>query len=227
MNTTMIVFTVIYSLLLCLYFYTETSGNLKLRAPNKIALALGFFIFGTVYACLGDFYIYQRAFFITALFLTMLGDVALLFSFKTGAHFFMAGNISFAAFNITILTSLGIGINKLWFVIPVAVALFSIYPILHKVYPKAFNFGKDTANIYMYMSTIVTSGTIGIAVTSFIPDLRIYGIGFILFMLSDFDIIIHKFVLPKNKWVHRLNSALYFTGLLMIVLNVAMLANIA
>lgn len=225
MTPAMIVFTAIYCVVLCLYFYTETSGNLKLRAPNKIALALGFFIFGTVYACIGRYNDdFSRSFFITSLFLTMLGDIALLFSFKTGAHFFMAGNISFAAFNITVLTKEGLGISNLWFIIPVALVLFSIYPLLHHFYPKAFNFGKDTANIYMYMSTIVTSGTVGIAVTAFIPSLRLYGIGFILFMLSDFDIIIHKFVLPKNKWVHRLNSALYFTGLLLIVLNVAMIA---
>ena len=223
-----IIFIVIYALILCLYFYTETSGNLKLRAPNKIALALMFFIFGAVYAIskkpLELIVVGSTPLFIVALFLAMLGDIFLLFSFSTGAHFFAAGNIAFVAFEATVLINYGgCGINNLWWVFLVIPALWSIYPILSRLIPEKFPFGKDKSSIYFYMATIISSGTMGIAITSFIPTLRLLGIGMILFMLSDFDIILHKYVFPKNKWVHRLNSALYFTGMLLIVLNVAML----
>ena len=108
--------------------------------------------------------------------------------------------------------------------------------MLNEAYPKALDelkvepisspkidFGKDKISIYFYMATIVSSGTMAMAIASFVPTLRLFGIGIILFMLSDFDIILHKYVFPKNKWVHRLNSALYFTGMLLIVLNIAML----
>ena len=223
-----IVFIVIYCLVLCLYFYTETSGNLKLRAPNKITLALMFFIFGLVYAIIGmNSGIFDHGLmplFIVALFLSMLGDIFLLFSFSTGAHFFAAGNIAFSAFQLTLLTYYyQVSMGNLWWIFLVIPFLWAIYPVLAHIYPNKFPFGKDKSSVYFYMATITTSGTLGLATAIFAPHYRIMGIGLILFMLSDFDIILHKYVFPKNKWVHRLNSALYFTGLLMIVLNVAIL----
>lgn len=219
-----IIFIVIYALVLCLYFYTETSGNLKLRAPNKIALALMFFIFGLVYALRAGFDLPFTALFIVALLLAMLGDIFLLFSFSTGAHFFAAGNIAFVAFQATILSMYGVTIGEIWWIFLLIPVLWSIYPILHRMRPDTFAFGDDKIQIYFYLATIIPSGTLGFTMALFVPDFMIMGIGLVLFMLSDFDIVLHKFVFPKNKWVHRLNSALYFTGMLLIVLNIAMLA---
>lgn len=227
-----IVFIVIYCLVLCCYFYTETTGNLKLRAPNKIILALMFFIFGTAYALLnaGDKGLYNTVFgyvtplFIVALLLAALGDIFLLFSFSTGGHFFLAGNLAFIAFQLSIFDYVGLSITKYWWIFIIIIALWSIYPILTLIFPEAFNYGKYKGMTYLYLATIVTSGMLGLITSIFVEDLRLLGIGLVLFLLSDFVIVLHKFVFPKNKWVHRLNSALYFTGMLLIVLNVAMLA---
>lgn len=230
MSAIAIVFTVIYCLVLCCYFYTETSGNMKLRAPNKILLALMFFVFGTAYALVGIdrgmanlVFGYATPLLILGLLLAALGDIFLLFVFPMGGAFFASCNFAFIAFQLAIFSYYGIAIQQFWWVFIVILALWSIYPILTYFYPDAFKFGKFKGPMFFYLATIVASGSFGIATTVYIPELRLLGIGLILFMLSDFDIILHKFVWPKNKWIHRLNSALYFTGLLLIVLNVSML----
>lgn len=222
MNAGIIAFIVIYCAVLCCYFYTETTGNLKLRAPNKIILALMFFIFGLCFILKATLDPFFTALFIVALLLAALGDVFLLFSFSTGGHYFAAGNIAFIALQATLLSYYRISISEIWWIFLLIPALWSIYPILSHFYPTAFNFGKYKGPLFFYLVTIISSGTLGLALALFLPEFRIMGIGLVLFMLSDFDIVLHKFVFPNNKWVHRLNSALYFVGMLLIVLNVAM-----
>lgn len=222
MNPGIIAFIVVYCVVLCCYFFTETSGNMKLRAPNKILLALMFFVFGTTVAIINN--IPDKSLFIVSLLLSMLGDIFLLFSFSKGGIFFASGNIAFVAFQISILHSYGIGIEKYWWVLIMIPILWSIYPILSYFKPESFKFGDLKGIIFFYLATIITSGSFGLALAILIPDLRLLGIGLFLFMLSDFDIVLHKFVWPKNKWIHRLNSALYFTGMLLIALNFAMIA---
>ncbi|MCQ2796704.1 MAG: lysoplasmalogenase [Bacilli bacterium] len=222
MNPGIIAFIVVYCVVLCCYFFTETSGNMKLRAPNKIVLALMFFAFGTAYAVINN--IPYSSLFIVALLLSMLGDVFLLYSFTKGGFFFASGNIAFIAFQISILCFFGIGIERYWWVFIIIPVLWSIYPLLSHFKPDLFKFGSFKGILFFYLSTIVGSGSFGIVVASLVPSFRLLGIGLFLFMLSDFDIVLHKFVCPKNKWVHRLNSALYFTGMLLVALNVALIA---
>lgn len=222
MNPGIIAFIIVYCVVLCCYFLTETSGNMKLRAPNKILLALMFFVFGATFAVINN--IPYSSLFIVALLLSMLGDAFLLFSFSKGGIFFTSGNIAFIAFQASILYSFGIGIEKYWWVLIMIPILWSIYPILSHFKPNSFQFGPLKGIMFFYLATIVGSGSFGIAVASFVPEFRLLGIGLFLFMLSDFDIVLHKFVWPKNKWIHRLNSALYFTGMLLVALNVALIA---
>lgn len=217
-----IIFIVIYALVLCCYFYTETTGNLKLRAPNKILLALMFFVFGLCYAIKGAFDPFFTSLFIVALLLAALGDVFLLFSFSTGGHYFAAGNFAFIALQATILSTYRVTIGEIWWIFLLIPALWCIYPVLSHIYPNAFKFGKYKGPLFFYLATIIPSGTLGLALALFLPEFRLMGIGLVLFMLSDFDIVLHKFVFTENKWVHRLNSALYFVGMLLIVLNIAM-----
>jgi len=47
-------------------------------------------------------------------------------------------------------------------------------------------------------------------------------LGSLLFWISDMIITVLHFVIIGNKWILRANSAFYFTGLLLIVLSMAM-----
>ena len=48
------------------------------------------------------------------------------------------------------------------------------------------------------------------------------GLGSLLFMISDIDLNLYRFVFNNNKWLVRVNSLTYFTGLLLIVLSTAL-----
>lgn len=221
MHPGIIAFIVIYCVVLCCYFFTETSGNLKLRAPNKIVLALMFFIFGAYYIC--NFWGELHYLALAALFLAMMGDIFLLFSFNRGGDFFLAGNICFVIYEIMILQLSGLLINQFWWVLLVTPVLVSIFAFLFYKFPNIFKVGVLRIPMLMYLVTIISNGIFGIALVAYVPSFLYFGIGTFLFMLSDFDIILHKFVFTKSKLVHRLNSALYFVGMLLIVLNFALL----
>ncbi|MCQ2795042.1 MAG: lysoplasmalogenase [Bacilli bacterium] len=221
MNPGIIAFIVIYCVVLCCYFFTETSGNMKLRAPNKITLALMFFIFGAYFICTQWGQIHYLA--LAALFLAMMGDIFLLFSFQRGGDFFLAGNICFTIYEIMILQLRRISISQFWWVLLVVSLLVSLFAFLFYKFQDIFKLGVLRLPMLMYLTTIILNGTFGIALVAYVPNFLLFGIGTFLFMLSDFDIVLHKFVFPKSKFIHRLNSALYFTGLLLIVLNFALI----
>ena len=223
MSAGIIAFIVIYCAVLCCYFYTETTGNLKLRAPNKIIMALMFFIFGTVFIC-KNFVINPLHYLaIVGLFLAMLGDIFLLFSYNRGGDFFLAGNVCFIAYQAILLSYHNVGIGSYWWVFLVIAALWGTFFILFKKFPNVFKLGKMKAPFLFYLSSIIPNGIFGLAVMIFVPRFFLFGLGMFIFMLSDFDITFHKFVCPDNKWVLRLNSALYFVGMLIAVLNFALI----
>lgn len=223
MNPGIIAFIVVYCVILCLYFYTETTGNLKLRAPNKIVLALMFFTFGTYFICQNPLLGVPHYLAIAALFLAMLGDIFLLFSYNRGGDFFLAGNVCFIIYQILLLTWSGCHISTYWWVFLVIPALWFTFFFLFKKFPNFFKMGKMKGPMLFYLSSIIGNGVFGIATMAYVPNYFLFGLGMFIFMLSDFDITFHKFVCPENKWVHRLNSALYFVGMLIAVLNFALL----
>ena len=45
------------------------------------------------------------------------------------------------------------------------------------------------------------------------------GLGSFLFMVSDIDLNVYRFMFNNNKWLIRVNSLTYFVGLLLIVLS--------
>lgn len=229
MSPGVIVFIVLYVVALIAYFITETSGKMKLRAPNKILLAVGFFTFAVITFSLSNkfnFMTYQSLL-IAALFLAMLGDIFLLFNFNRGGDFFLCGNIVFFMFELFLMQSYGVHADKFWWIFLVVPILWTTWLILFKKFPNFFKVGKMMFPMLLYLSTIILHGVTGIAVAanlgSISPAFICLGLGSFLFMLSDFDIVFHNFVCPKNKWVLRLNSALYFVGMLLIVLSIPLL----
>ncbi len=220
MTVPVIIFTVVYSLVLVSYFYTETSGKMYLRAPNKILLALMFFVFASIVFTSSNKYTITsyHTIFMAGLFLAMLGDIFLLFDFNRGGDFFLACNVCFIIYEISVLSDKGITFDKYFWLFIVALALLTLYYFLFTRFKNVFKLDKMMYPMLFYLASITTHGMMGIAIIIFVPELLLLGLGSLLFFLSDVVLTLDRFVF-KNNWSLRANSALYFTGLLLMVLS--------
>ncbi|MBQ1322792.1 MAG: hypothetical protein IIY30_03285, partial [Erysipelotrichaceae bacterium] len=84
--------------------------------------------------------------------------------------------------------------------------------------------GKMRWPMTWYLSTILTHGMTGLAMAVLLPgtNFMVMGIGSVLFMISDMVLTAYRFIFKNNKWLIRLNSLTYFTGLLLIVISTAL-----
>lgn len=220
MTTPVIIFTVVYSLVLVAYFFTETSGKMYLRAPNKVLLALMFFVFACIVFSIDDKFslLSYHGLFMAGLFLAMLGDIFLLFDLNRGGDFFLAGNVCFIIYELSVLSQHSIKFSEYWWVILVSLVLLLTYYFLFTKFDKFFKMGKMKYPMLFYLSSITLHGVMGIAVMIYVPSLLLLGLGSLLFFISDLILTVDRFAL-KNNWSLRANSAFYFTGLLLMVLS--------
>ena len=218
----MTIFIAIYVIALCCYFYTRTSDNKKARAINKyfmatMYLALAIVTFINKY----EFASYQTML-IVALILAWLGDIFLVFDFNRGGDFFLSGNICFTLYEQIVLVDRG-GYHFRdfgWtFVVAAVMLLIVIYSSGR--WPDKIKMGKMRWPMIFYLSSIFMHGITGLALMIMMPgtSFALMGLGSFLFMISDIDLNLYRFVFNNNKWLVRLNSLTYFTGLLLIVLS--------
>ena len=218
----MTVFIIVYLAALCCYFYTRTAGNIKHRAINKYIMATMYLVLAiVVFLNKYEFASYQTLL-MAALILAWLGDIFLVFDFGRGGDFFLAGNICFTLYEQIILVDKG-GYkfsDFAWTFVVVAIMLAFVIYATGK-WPKKIKMGKMRWPMIFYLSSIFMHGITGLALMIMvpIPAYKMLGLGSFLFMLSDMDLTLYKFVFDNNKWLVRLNSLLYFTGLLLIVLS--------
>ena len=218
----MTVFIVIYLIALCCYFYTRTMDNIKYRAINKYLMA-------TMYLSLAivtffgkyEFASYQTLL-MAALILAWLGDVFLVFDFNRGGDFFLAGNICFTLYEQIILVDKG-GYrfsDFAWTYVVVALMLCAFIFACGR-WPNVFKLGKMRWPMTFYLSSIFMHGITGLALITMMPGTGyvMLGAGSMLFMFSDMILTTYRFILDYNKWLIRLNSLTYFSGLLLIVLS--------
>ena len=218
----MTVFIAIYLIALCCYFYTRTSGNIKYRAINKyfmatMYLALAIVTFLNKY----EFASYQTLL-MAALILAWLGDIFLVFDFGRGGDFFLAGNICFVLYEQIVLVDKG----GYWFgdfawTYVVAGIMLAVVIFASGRWPDRIRMGKMRWPMTFYLSSIFMHGITGLALMVMMPGTRyaMLGLGSFLFMISDIDLNLYRYVFNNNKWLIRINSLTYFTGLLLIVLS--------
>lgn len=219
----MAIYIILYSLVLLLYLYTETTGNMKLRAPNKIILALGFLIPSYIFFFTNARFDYKsyEVLLLFGLLFAFIGDVTLLFDFKTGGYFFMAGNIIFSTFQFIHLIDNGIPFSTFFYIF-IAYIVFMGLIILGAKAWKRFNAGSMFAPIMAYLGSITLSGFMAIAnliYLSSITTVLLFSIGILLFMISDFFLMIRKFAIRHNNIMLRMNSLTYFGGMLLIAVS--------
>ena len=75
-----------------------------------------------------------------------------------------------------------------------------------------------------YLSSIFMHGITGLVFILMMPgtSYALMGLGSFLFMISDIDLNLYRFIFNNNKWLVRFNSLTYFTGLLLIVISTAL-----
>ena len=221
----MTVFIAIYLIALCCYFKTRTSENRKARAINKYIMATMYLAFAVViFFRKYEFASYQTLL-MAALILAWLGDVFLVFDFNRGGDFFLAGNICFVLYEQIVLVDRGgYWFNDFaWTYVAAGLMLaFAIFATGR--WPERIVMGRMRWPMMFYLSSIFMHGMTGLALMLMMPgtSYAMQGLGSVLFMISDIDLNLYRFVFNNNKWLVRFNSLTYFTGLLLIVLSTAM-----
>ncbi len=219
MNIFTSIFILLYIGCLIAYFFSETSGNFKRRAINKIILASMFFIYGLIaYSLNYDLLSYHLVLLLGITF-AFLGDVFLLFSFSRGGIFFMTSNITIFIYEIISIINYNIPFINIWYFIPLLLIIWgSFFTINLK---GKIDLKDKKIPILTYIFTVTLHATLSIPIAIYVNNIAYYmlSIGLILFMISDYFLIPHKFKCPDKKWVLRCNSGFYFIGLLLVVLS--------
>lgn len=218
----MTVFIAIYLAALCCYFYTRTMDNKKYRAINKYFMATMYLTLAIVtFLNKYEFASYQTLL-MAALIFAWLGDIFLVFDFGRGGDFFLAGNICFTLYEQIILVDKGgyrFG-NFAWTFVAAGLMLaFAVFASGR--WPEKIRMGSMRWPMMFYLSSIFMHGITGLALMIMMrgTSYALLGLGSFLFMLSDIDLNMYRFMFNNNKWMIRLNSLTYFGGMLLIVLS--------
>ena len=223
-----IIFAVVYLAMLVSYFFSETSGNFKRRAWNKIIMATtfwGYALFEMFHLGLWGSNIPYTILMIGITF-SYIGDVWLLWSFTKGGIAFGVGNAIIVAGIIELVKSMGVPFANYWFFILVCAFFLCVFLILWK---KGFYKDLKAPMIYMftpYIGSVTAHGTLSLVLIFVLglaglmtPQLWFLFAGSILFMISDYFISWHNFRDKKSKLILRCNSGSYFFGLMLVVLS--------
>lgn len=219
----MIFFSAVYLALTLAYLYSETSGNFKLRAANKIILSLMFLGYaaakGLQAGSLGGI----QGICLAGLCFAFLGDVLLLWDFFKGGVSFSLSNVLIFHYFHRYLDSKGLCFSDYaYFLIPLLLltGLF-VFFAFGSFLPKLE--GKAAYAICAYIFSVNLHGSLGLITLFLLSDAKslLLSFGCILFMISDYFIMFHKFGREERKSVLRLNSFTYFIGLLLIAFSFA------
>ncbi|MDO4378024.1 MAG: lysoplasmalogenase family protein [Erysipelotrichia bacterium] len=211
------IFVVVYLVTMISYFFSETSGNFKRRALNKILLAFLFLSF-SIYGFINNTNIINL-WLLIAIFFSFLGDVLLLYNFNYGGMAFILGNICYSVYLLLIYYHKGL---LLWPFLILFSLFYGFYLFLLKI--KYLNLGNKKI-FSLYMASIVAHGCLGLLLTIHcrFTVQAILGIGLTLFMLSDYFLAAHYFHDKGNKWILISNSGCYFTGMMLVALYIGLI----
>ena len=202
--------------------FTTSLGEHKARGINKILLASFYLILAIV------LFIENREFnsfniiILVAITATFVGDIVLMFHFNLGALFFTIGNLSLFAYDFCLLESLGVHFSAYWWFIIVYVVMVGGYMILERFNTHFKIDKKDRLKAFGYLAMVTLHGSIGTTMY-FVTDNRsaiLLGFGTILFMLSDYVLCSYKYSFNHESSVHKLNTFLYFAGILLITWSI-------
>lgn len=221
MTIWLILFIAVYLSVLIAYFFSETSGNHKRRAVNKIALASLYLLYAFYAFLTGYPFWCVHLVGMVAILFSWFGDVLLLYSFFKGGIAFSIGNAVFVAYEILLFVRYGIPFARVWWAIPL---FFIVWGTVHALVMKGWFNGKHVKAYGRYFASAAAHGSLGIAMAAASSGnvrLLLLGLGLPLFMISDIFLGLHKFKYRESKAILRCNSGTYFVGLLLVVLSLS------
>ena len=217
-----LIFIAVYMPVVVMYLFSETSGDFKRRAVNKIALASMFMLYALVELFRRDPRTPFDYLLMIAIIFSFLGDVFLLWDFVKGGVLFMIGNFLYIAYFL--LRIIGNGITAGNIVCIVALAAVPIGMFMYWCSTGFVKLGK--LQIFkLYVGSITVAAACGLVLMYTLKSMRgnLMGIGILLFMISDYWLSLHKFRDKESKFYLRSNSFSYFTGMMLIALSMGML----
>lgn len=214
------IFVCIYLTTMICYFFSETSGNFKRRAINKIFLASLFLLF-SIYSFIifNNIKPISNCILMGAIFFSFLGDVLLLFSFNIGGSAFIIGNICYSIYLLMLFHGYKL---LLWPFVVLFTMFYGFYLFLLK--KKYLILGKKKV-FSIYMASIVAHGSLGLLLAINSHDILhcLLGTGLTLFMISDYFLAAHYFHDKNNDWILVSNSCFYFTGMMLVALYMSLI----
>lgn len=198
------VFIIAYLTILCLYFFSETSGNFKRRAVNKIALAVLFEAYAVSAYLLHSPLFSMRMILPIGLFFAFLGDIFLLWNFVRGGICFSIGNFCLLFYEIMLMRYERLPLCILF---PAAAVFLLFWGTTMLLYQKEFIDFSSVRVFPAYLFSVSMHGSLGA--------------GVFLMMISDYILSVHKFKHGAN-WILRCNSASYFVGTLLAALSLSL-----
>ncbi|MEG2014598.1 MAG: lysoplasmalogenase family protein [Clostridia bacterium] len=213
MNVLQIVFLIVYFALLVTYMALKKHQKSRFRSVVKMSMSFLFVVAG----------IYSTILFPTAialllcfgLFAGAIGDYFLLY-ISTSRHKFHCGVYSFLVCNILLYIYSIMKYGFIWWTLLIWVGFLALELTVQA--KGLLRFGKSSVPLNIYVCAITLRGATGIGVMTLGGGAVAFGLGSLLFMISDFLLGFYSF--KWNKWViSALNSLTYFGGLLLIALS--------
>ena len=214
--------TAMYLVTFFAYMFTTSLGEHKTRAINKVILASLYLILAIILFIENRDFKSFNILILIAIFGTFIGDIILLVYFNLGALFFTIGNLSLFVYDFFMLESLGVHFSEYWWFIIVYVVLVGGYMLLEHFSTHFKIEKKDRLKAFGYLALVTLHGSIGSTmyfVTSNYSAILL-GFGTMMFMLSDYVLCSYKYSFNKETSVHKLNTFLYFAGILLITWSI-------
>lgn len=217
-----LVYIALYLVLMIAYLFSETSGSFRRRAVNKIVLSAMFVLYA-IHALLHRAGITaQDEIELAAILFSFAGDCCLLWNFAVGGAVFTIGNVLFILYELLLANSAGVLGLLPWALIPFAL-LWGGYWLLAK---RGILKGAHDALFVKYLASPTAHGCLGLVLALVLPAPRatLFGIGLVLFMLSDYllGFFHYHHYARTTKWVQRVHSTSYFLGMLLVALSMGL-----
>ena len=215
-----LLFLLVYLAVFIFYVIVETDRPSLKHALSKIILASLYLSFALVKFISNQLWNDPvDSIVVIALIFCWLGVVILIKYRYVGGILFWVANLIFWLAEIVYLVQRNI---EIFFPILLGLLLFFLIMLTVSYVTKKWKVGAVKRKFgFYYLSSVTLQGSLAFVLLFYNPSLKAItvSIGLILFMLSDYALAYNEAHSEKSDAILRLNSILYFTGMLLVALS--------